>query len=86
MAEPKGPNNPLRARNAAVATLIAAHEDEFHDYMEKEHEARGLTYSRPLTPEQKAANDIAAILDKYPHLAVQFGAAQDAVAAIKVAG
>jgi hypothetical protein len=72
----------LQARNAATAALIEKHQEEWDDLMEKECAARGAEWVRPLTAEQKAANDIKAILDKYPHLAVQFvaGTPEDAAA------
>jgi hypothetical protein len=72
MSETKGPNPVLQARNAATAALIEAHQEEWNDLMDKACADRGVTWSRPLTPEQKAANDIAALLDKYPHLRDQF--------------
>jgi hypothetical protein len=67
----KGPNLALQARNAATAALIEAHQDEWDDLMEAECAKRGVTWSRPLTAEQKAANDIAVYLDKFPHLREQ---------------
>jgi hypothetical protein len=71
------PNLVLQARNAAVADLIAAHENEFHDFMAKRSSDLGIEYVRPLTPEEQARADVEATLAKYPNLRKEFGAPAD---------
>jgi hypothetical protein len=72
----RGANKALQARNAATAALIEAHQDEWNDRMASECEARGIVWNRPLTPEQRAANDIAVLLEKFPHLREQIASGE----------
>jgi inosine/xanthosine triphosphate pyrophosphatase family protein len=74
MADKKGPNTDLTAKNAADRALRAAHLDEWHDLVAKEYAARGLgEYQRPLTADEKAAQKIEEMLAKHPNLRAQFG-------------
>jgi hypothetical protein len=74
VAAEKKENLVLRARNTVINDLIAAHEGEYHDRMEKACANLGIAYARPLSAEDKARNDIAALLEKYPHLRAEFPA------------
>ncbi len=58
-------------RADAVAELVARHSDEFHSILGALYAAKGLTYEPPLTDEEKAAQTIAALVEKYPSLAGQ---------------
>ena len=49
------PSPGLAAHHAAVARLRDAHIEEWHTLMADEYAKHGLTYERPLTPEERAA-------------------------------
>ena len=75
MAEKKTPLDPAvadalakkksGARNAAEARLRTAHEDELKGYLVEEYAKVGLEYIPRLTPAQKAAEEIRALVAKY---------------------
>jgi hypothetical protein len=54
-----------QARTAAEKRLREAHADEFHGYMEQEYKQVGLTYERRLTPAEKAAAQVAALVAEF---------------------
>jgi hypothetical protein len=58
-------NLKLVATNAAVARLKAAHHDEFESMMVEECAKRGITYTPPLTEEQKAHKQILDLIAKH---------------------
>lgn len=55
----------LALRSKAVNQLIEAHADEFHDLMGKEFSEAGYLYERPMTEEEKAKAEVAALVEKY---------------------
>ena len=62
-----------QARSAAEKALRLAHPEEFQALYKVECEARGIPYVVRLTAEQKAAEQLAAILEQFPHLKDQVG-------------
>lgn len=63
------------AYGAAVARLRDAHREEFTNLVSEEYAARGLSYRRRLTPEEKARKVIEDQLAAFPHLREEIGAA-----------
>lgn len=61
-----------KAYGAATAKLRDAHRDEFNRLYQAEAAELGVEWKPKLTPEQKAKNDLDAILAEYPHLADDF--------------
>jgi hypothetical protein len=66
------PNPVLRARNQAIAALIARFPDEFNEEMGKAAANFGITWQPVLSEEDKAAAAIEAALAKYPGLLDRF--------------
>lgn len=64
-ATEKSPNPKLSAVNAATARLKAAHHDEFETLLVEECAARGITYTPPLTEEEKAHKQILDLISKH---------------------
>lgn len=62
------------ARSAAATRLRDAHLDEYNQFVVEEATARGLEWKPRPTAEQKAAADLAALLEAHPHLREQFTA------------
>jgi len=70
-----------QARDAAVARLREAHEDEFAGYMHEEHAKRGVTWNPRLSPEQKARKEIERLAKEFGiPLAFDVQSTEDAVA------
>lgn len=63
------------AYNAAARALREKHPDEWDTLVSAEYEARGLTYRRRLTPEEKARKVIEDTLAEFPDLRDEFAAA-----------
>lgn len=57
-----------RAYHKAVMALRKAHHDEWERLYQLACENEGVAYKRRLTPEEKAAAEIEAILAKFPNL------------------
>lgn len=57
-----------RAYHRAVMALRKAHHDEWEDLYAKACANEGVSYTRRLTPEEKAAKQIEALLTKFPNL------------------
>lgn len=57
-----------QAYNAAESRLRENHQDEFQKLMAEECAKRGLDYKPKLSPEQKAAQAVAALLEEFPGL------------------
>lgn len=64
----------IEANAAAKRRVLEAHEDEFHQFLAEEMEARGFEYTPPLSEEEKAAQTIAELLQKYPSVAERVNA------------
>jgi hypothetical protein len=62
------PNPVLRARNQAIAALLARFPDEFNEEMGKAAADQGITWQPVLSPEDRASQEIEALLAKYPGL------------------
>ena len=63
--EKKAPRNPRNAaRNAALASLQAAHRDEYEAFYKVECEKHGVEYKVRLTAEQRAEKAAAERLEK----------------------
>jgi hypothetical protein len=62
-----------QAYGKATARLREAHRDEFDGFYEEEAKALGVDYKRKPSAEEKAREQIAALLAEHPHLAEQFG-------------
>lgn len=66
-------SNKLRqAYSAATTRLREEHRDEFDTLYSQEAQDRGVDYTPRLTPEQKAAQEMAELLEKFPNLREQF--------------
>lgn len=61
------------ARSAATARLREAHQDEFNSLLVEEAKSRGIDWQPRKTAEQRAAEQLAALLEQYPHLADTLG-------------
>lgn len=59
------------ARSAAITRLREAHQQEFNSYLVDETKARGLDWSPRKTPEERAAEEMADLIKRFPHLAEQ---------------
>lgn len=77
-ADGRKSNELLKARHAAVDTLIAKHREEFDRLYVQEAQARGVTYEPPLTEAQKAKQTLEALLSKHPELAEEIRKQSDA--------
>jgi hypothetical protein len=58
----------LAIRATVVNELIVHYADEFHARMAEAYEAAGLVYERPMTEEEKAAQTVKALVERYPSL------------------
>lgn len=66
-------SNKLRqAYSAATTRLREEHRDEFDTLYSQEAQDRGVDYTPRLSPEQKAAQEMAELLEKFPSLREQF--------------
>jgi hypothetical protein len=61
-----------QAYGKATARLREAHRDEFDGFYEEEAKALGVDYKRKPSAEEKAREQIAALLAEHPHLASTF--------------
>lgn len=61
--------NKRAAYAAAESRLRKAHPEEFEQYREEECAARGVAYTRRLSAKERAAIQMAALLEQYPTLA-----------------
>lgn len=61
------------AYTKANTALREKHRDEFETLYQSEAQALGVDYKPRPTAEQKAEEQMAAILNEYPHLREQFG-------------
>jgi len=64
-ASPDAAKNRSAAYSAAEKRLREAHADEFHQYMAEECIKVGVDYVRKLTPQEKAAAQIAALVAQF---------------------
>lgn len=55
-----------QARAAAAKALAEQYPDAYKKAMLKEHEARGVEYKPRLSAEERAAQQVAALLEQYP--------------------
>lgn len=60
-----------QAYQAANKRLRAAHNEEFQNFYKEEAAALGEEYKPKPTAEEKAAAEVAALLEKFPHLREQ---------------
>lgn len=60
-----------QAYGKATQDLRDAHRDDFNEFYAKRAAELGVDWSPRLTPEQKAAQEIAALLNKFPGLALE---------------
>lgn len=73
-----------KALNAATAAankrLKESHLDEWNKYMAEEAEQRGQEWSPKKSPEQRAEEEVARLIEQYPHLAEKIK--NDGIAAV----
>lgn len=62
-----------QASAAAMATIKAENIDRFNELMIKEAQDRGEKWSPRLTPEQRAEQDLADLIARFPNLADKIG-------------
>ena len=65
-----------KAYSKATATLRDRHRDEFNGLYQAEAKEAGIDWSPKLTDEQKAEQELAKIIETYPHLAERLAVAE----------
>lgn len=65
-----------KAYGAATARLREEHRDEFEKFYVEEAKALGVDYKPKPTPEQKAEEEMKALLQQFPHLREKIAPAQ----------